>query len=69
MINQLLLQGLVLFGSVDQLDTKIATIEYLLHGEINYAVISVQNSPCELEEGMEILFTPNLILKCFCKDD
>lgn len=68
MLNQLLLQGIVLFGSVDQVDREVATIEYSINNEILYVVIPIKNSPCQLEESMEVLFTSTVVLKCLCSE-
>ena len=68
MINEMLTAGMLYFGVVDYVNEKQARVEFKIGQTYQHMDVSIENSACTPDEGMEVLFSSEMIVKCFCSD-
>ena len=66
MINEMLISGMLLLGTVDHVLETQVRIEYALNGQYIWVDIPIEVSSCIPEEGSIVLFSKNNIEACFC---
>ena len=66
MINEMLIGGMLLIGTVDHVLENHVRIEYTFQEEDHWIDVPLMGSTCEPIEGMQVLFYEDGIMKCFC---
>ena len=66
MVNEMLIAGLLLVGTVDHVLEKQVRVEYTLRNQDLWMDVPLLESTCEPIEGMHVLFYQDGIIECFC---
>ena len=66
MLNEMLIGGMLLIGTVDHVLEKYVRIEYTFQEENHWIDVPLEGSVCAPTEGTHVLFYEDGIMKCFC---